>query len=350
MQHLAALCFSLAPVADPPDWIELIPAPGADGLVRGRDGRAWRMPSAETVAARFDLRLPLDINHSTELLAPKGGEAPAAAWIEELQARNGALWGRTEWTELGAGAVRGKQYRFISPVFTHSVGGEIHALTSAGLTNTPNFKLALNQGALTPALSRKATPGSEQLLPGDPGSAGEGVNDEDSTMLTALLAALGLAATATEADAVTAINALKTERQTALNSAASPPLEKFVPRAQYDAAMNRASTTEAELKSIKDAALTALIEGEVDAALKAGKIAPATRDDFIAMCRRDGNTDLFKKFIANTPVVLDPAKSGAEGDPTKKAAPGTLTEQQKSLCARMGVSEADYLKSLGVAA
>lgn len=335
MQRLvASLCFQLPADGQPPEWMELIPAPASDGLIRGRDGRTFRMPAASEVAARFSLRLPVDINHSTEIAAPKGGESPAAAWIEELQARNGALWGRVEWTEMGAEAYRGKKYRFVSPAFTHAKNGEIHQLTSVGLTNTPNFDLALNHGAPTPALPR---------------GTGEGAQQEDSTMLTALLAALGLATTATEADAVSAVNTLKADKQTALNAASSPPLEKFVPRADYDAALNRATTAEATLKTQADAARDALITTEVDAAVKAGKVTPATREFYASMCKRDGGLEEFRKFVAVQTPVLDPTQSGAQGDPGKGKA-GALTEHQKATCARLGIAEKDYQDALGTAA
>ncbi|ASX26708.1 hypothetical protein [Candidatus Williamhamiltonella defendens] len=56
----------------------------------------------------------------------------------------------------------------------------------------------------------------------------------------ALFTALGLSAQATEAQAVSAIHQMKTDKDKALNSVSHPSLEKFVPRTDHDAALNRA--------------------------------------------------------------------------------------------------------------
>ena len=41
---------------------------------------------------------------------------PAAGWIEELEVRDTAVWGRIEWTPEGRDDVKLKRYRYISPV------------------------------------------------------------------------------------------------------------------------------------------------------------------------------------------------------------------------------------------
>ncbi len=310
---IAALCFQLPASGETaPEWVELIPAPNADGLVVGADGRKWTMRSVEQILAAFNRRLPIDINHATDLAAAKGGESPAVAWIERLEARNGALWGRVEWTERGSALLRDRAYRFLSPAFLHTKTGEIVQLTSAALTNTPNFDLALNRAA----------------------------HQEPPIMWKDVLKALKLSESAGEAEAVTAINALQAEHQTALNAAQTPSLDKFVPRADYDVALNRATTAEGEIKSIQDKALEQTITTEVDAAQKAGKITPATRDFYVAMCRKEGGLDEFRKFVEAASPVLDPEKKPAQGKPEKTV--GALTEAQKALCSQMGVSHEDY--------
>lgn len=317
-QLRAALCFQLPQDGNVPEWIELVPAPAPDGLIRGRDGRVFRMAAAIDVASRFDLRLPVDVNHSTEIAAPDGRDSPAMGWVEALEARDNALWGRIEWTDDGALALRGKKYRFVSPAFTHAKNGEIHALTSVGLTNKPNFNLALNA-----------------------------TTDEEPPMsLSALiLTALGLQPNASENDALVAINSLKTDKQVAVNAASNPPLEKFVPRADYDSALNRASTAEGELKGIREKTKEAEIEAAVNAAQKAGKIVPATRDYYISMCRREGGLEEFNKFVAAAPPVIDPGSTGADKLPAQQQ--GAMTEKQRALCSQLGIAEKDYQAALG---
>lgn len=132
-----------------PEWVELLP-PGP--AVTGRDGRAWAFGPAEATAVLHAFHqhngpLPIDWEHASEHRAPNGLDAPAAGWITELEIRDGALWGRVEWTSKAIGQIARKEYRFLSPVFLYSKSGQrIQKLVSAGLTNQPNLKMtALNQ-------------------------------------------------------------------------------------------------------------------------------------------------------------------------------------------------------------
>lgn len=128
-----------------PEWVALIPA----GEVIGRDGRRWVNNSPGGIIQAFvanGIDLPVDIEHSTELKAPKGEIAPAVGWVRELKEFGGAIWGRIEWNETGRQMVATKSYRYLSPVIRYGkTQGEIVALTSVALTNRPNMDLpALN--------------------------------------------------------------------------------------------------------------------------------------------------------------------------------------------------------------
>ena len=101
---------------------------------------------AATKHLDMEAGLPIDLNHSTDLAAKTGGDAPAVGWIRELRARGTDLLGRVEWSAKGAAAIaRGPKgeppaYRYISPVFSFNrVTGEIMHLLRAGLTNNPNL-------------------------------------------------------------------------------------------------------------------------------------------------------------------------------------------------------------------
>jgi phage I-like protein len=126
-----------------PEWIELLPA----GDFAGRDGRGpFRLsnPAAvvtATVGLRMDAGLPIDYDHATDFAAPSGRPAPAAGWIRAIEVRDGALWGRVEWTSHGRSAVVTREYRYISPVFEYSHDGEVQRLLRAALTNNPNLYL-----------------------------------------------------------------------------------------------------------------------------------------------------------------------------------------------------------------
>jgi phage I-like protein len=310
----AALCFALSDTAtgDGEKWVELIPAPNAQGKVQGRDGRWWRMADPKAVATRFDLALSVDVNHASELQAPKGGEAPAYGWIEALEVREGAIWGRIEWNEAGRNAVAERKYRFLSPVFTFDdKSRQIQKVTSVALVNDPNFPLALNRA-------------------GNPDPTVENTVDE------AIRKALGLSEQATPDQAVTAINSLRT-------SAANPSMEHFVPKAQYDVALNRASAAEQKLREQEQVQQQAAIDAAVDGAVKAGKITPPTVDYYKAQCATEGGLERFQKFVEAQPVIAAATDLGERKTPGADGGKA-LNAATKSVAALMGVSEEDIAK------
>lgn len=267
-----------------PEWIELLP-PGPD--ISGRDGRAWILPDPNTVIRAFAANqapLPIDWEHASEVRARQGLDAPAAGWITDLESRGGAIWGKVDWTEPAAQQIGAKQYRYISPVFLYSAkNNAIIALVSAGLTNQPNLKMT--------ALNR--------------------AEDVSMSLPAALCNALSIPPNADESAALSAIVKLQNDLAVAANRAETPPLERFVPRADYDATLARASNAEAKLAEAEKAQQKAEIDGLIDAALKAKKIVPATADYYRAMCATGGGVDAFKEFVKVAPALLQ--DSGLEG-------------------------------------
>ncbi|MFZ5774033.1 MAG: phage protease [Thermodesulfobacteriota bacterium] len=316
---LAALNFEWPASAEVPDWVQLLPA---GPVVQGRDGRAWNLPDSQAVVEAFragGVDLPLDVEHATELKAPSGEPAPAMGWIKELEVRNGEVWGRVEWTGEGGIEVGERRYRYLSPVFLYDKQTmQILRLKSAALTNQPNLALqALNREGYQP-------------------------NEEEQSMKK-IYAALGLTETATEAEALNAIGKLQGDLATAINRAETPSLDKFVPRADYNTAMNRATTAEAKVKEMEATKLETAINTEIDAALKAGKITPATVDYHKASCRQEGGLDRFKEFVKAAPVIGD--ASGLDG----KEAPegGTAMNAEMTQVAAVFGNSAEDIKKYG---
>ena len=300
-----------------PEWIELLPA---GQVITGRDGRTWINDRPEMILAAFAAEgkdLPIDWEHSTQLKAPNGDRSPAAGWIKGMEIRDGAIWGRVEWTNDGAASIASKEYRYISPVFHFEIEtNRIFRIVSCGLTNTPNLYL----NALNRAQHQK----------------------ELNMELSQLLASLGLPATATFLEALNRIAQMKTEHATVLNQAQNPPLDRFVPRADYDTALNRATKAEGELGSIKATTLETAINTEIDAALAAGKITPATKDYHVAQCQQEGGLDRFKAFVQAAPVI-----AGDSGLDHKKPAgeKTALNAEEKAACLALGISEDAYIKA-----
>ena len=276
-RDISAIIEQMAQDEDLPLWIELLPA--GDPVV-GRDGRSFNNPDPQAIINAFNkdtLDLPIDTEHTTQLKAPQGDYSPACGWVKALEVRNGAIWGLVEWTDTWD--IKQKRYRYISPVFTYNnQTKQIDKLISVGLTNRPNLNLqALNQQQ----------------------------GDHPMTIPVTILTALALHAQSNEGDVLNAINALKST---------APAPGEVVPKADLEAALNRASTAEAELNKIRDAANLQEINQALDSAIEGGIIAPASRDYHLNACQKEGGLEAFKALCASSPPVLPgaplvPAKS-----------------------------------------
>lgn len=316
-----ALNFQLPPDGSVPEWIELIP-PGQ--VVAGYDGRTWINDNPEGIVNNFRAdgrELPLDWEHATELQAPQGLPAPAAAWGNELQVRDGgAIWGRFEWTDRGRASVESKEYRYISPVWIYEIGsGRIRSISSVALVNKPNLALpALNQ---------------QQLK-----------QEGDHAMFKKLLILLGLAETATEEQALNAVTLLQGDLKTARNRAETPSLDKFVPRADYDNVVSRATNAETKLSERDKADLDKAVTAAVDDAVKSGKIVPASKDYYTAMCRQEGGLAAFTKFLETAPVIGKDSDLD-DKDPNKDK--GLALNNEQSRIAAMFGNSAEDLKKYG---
>jgi phage I-like protein len=285
-----------------PCWVQLLPR---GPLLSGIDGRSWTLSDPAKLVAAFNarqLQLPIDVEHAQFVKAPKGDPAPAAGWIDALEIRDGEVFGRVAWTTKGAETVNSREYRYLSPAFSHDAQGRVTELLGAGLVNRPNFQMAaLNQ---------------------------------EAPMFKELLKKLGLSETATEADAVAKV----TELQTALNSQ-QVSLANFVPREDYNVAVNRAATLESQIKAQAEAAHKTEAEAAIEAAMKAGKISPATKDFYVATCASAEGLAQFKKFAEAAPSVFN--VSGI--DDRKPGDAVALNASEEQFLSVYGMSREDYL-------
>lgn len=306
----------LSDVGQAPDWIELIPT---GPTVTGRDGRTWLWDEIAhqlvlTAFASRGIDAVIDWEHATEVAAPQGSPAPAAGWIDRLELRSGALWGHVDWTPRAGVQVAAKEYRFVSPVFDYDdASRRIVRMVSVGLTNKPNLVLT--------ALNHELSEPQRMALP------------------QALAAILGLDATATDEQAVAAVNQLKATA-TARNNE-QPSLDKFVPRGDYELAVSRATNAEQALETRKVDDHKAMVNAEIDAALKAGKITPATAEYHRAACSEQSGLDRFREYVKAAPVVGAPSGLGKDKpDGTSTA----LNAEEKRVAKLMGQTEEDFLK------
>ncbi|MEO7691281.1 MAG: phage protease [Sphingomonas sp.] len=310
----------------------------------GRDGRGpyelRDLAHAEAVIAttrrqQGSTDIAIDYDHqSVFAVSPAiGGTAVAAGWIKpaNLVADDAGIWAENvEWTAAATQRLDAREYRYISPYFGFAKDGALTRIINAALVNRPNLDLA--------AVAAE--------LPGD---------SQDMNELEKIALALGLVATASATDIVSAIGELSNAKKTLLATAsalglgadasaeqfataastlktradAGPDITKFVPVEQVEPLV-------AKLARIDEERATAA----VDAATRTGKLAPSLREWGLAEFKRDETA--FAAYIEKAPVILKP---GAELDgPRDPAKPFTaLTAAEELACAAMGMEPADYL-------
>lgn len=310
--------------------IQLLPA----GEFRARDGRphgvkAWRSNAAiarkiiERAAAR-QTPFVIDYEHQTLLSEQNGQPAPAAGWFRHMEWREGEGLFATdvEWTEKARTMIDAGEYRFLSPVFSFDPkSGDVLQMLHAALTNVP----ALDGMAEVAAAAARFF---------DPDQPTEEIQMD---LLKKLLAALGLQETTTEADALSAVTALKSkadqvaglEVQVAALKSASPDPQKYVPVETMTALQADVAALSAKLNGQE-------LDGVIDAALKAGKLLPAQE----AWARELGGKNLasLKTYVETAPAVV-PTKPQTGGNAGK----GTDTSQPTD-------ADVAVMKALGLTA
>ncbi|HNC97276.1 MAG TPA: phage protease, partial [Myxococcota bacterium] len=160
---------------------------------------AFGSKEAAEVVANFQAMgrdLVIDYDHQTVRAEWNGQKAPAAGWIDRLEVREDGLYGHVRmWTPQAAEHLKAKEYRYLSPTL---------------IWNRPDKKTGTPTGAYLHSVALTNTPFLDELpalVASDTHSPG------GSTMLTLLLASLGLPEKATQAEAETKINALKADAQ-----------------------------------------------------------------------------------------------------------------------------------------
>ena len=104
-------------------------------------------------------------------------------------------------------------------------------------------------------------------------------------------------------------------------------------------ALNRAKTAEEKLEEIREAEF----EAEVDAAIEAGKVKPAKKEGFLALCRQEGGLKIFRETVEEMPSIKESGRGGKKPEGTRHS---KLTDEQLALCHQSGVSEEEFLSSL----
>lgn len=330
---------ALALPAEPPEAIQLLPA----GTFAGVDGRGpYRVADAaavvaDSLAAAPGGRLAIDYDHAIDLAAPEGRPAPAAGWVTGLEIRDGAIWGRVEWTEDGARAVRARHYSFISPVFTHGkADGVVARVLRASLTNAPNLQLA--------ALHHSQT--EEADMDKDLVTVRQALGLKDDADAPAIVAHTKTLAAANAA----LTTALATVRKAlgAAEDADGAVLAAQVARLKAD---GEAKGTSNEALRTELASLRGTVDGLGDAergraldALQAqGKLTPAEREHFAKIQKSDPET--FQALMTARVAVVTPGAGKAASGQVERGA-RAMDDDAKKVCQLMGVDPKKFEETL----
>lgn len=323
-----------------PEWVHLLPTAG--GLVETSDQRGpYRVDDAAEIIARSmadGAELPIDVNHATDLAAPKGGDAPARGWIKEMEARADGIWGRVEWTAAGRDLIASRAYRAISPVILHDKAKRVCSVLRASLVNRPNLRglAALNQEktdmpfqetvakalGLDPDASEGDIQGAITAL--------QGAQDETAALqsqIDGIGAALGVAQ---GGDVLAAA-------QSAAQGDAGGDEDTIV---ALQAEVNELAT---QLNALREERLRSGAIAFVDGAIRDKRVGVSNqRDRFIAMHMKDpaGTEELVNGF-----QKLSPSGTSIE-PPARKDGEVSLNAEQVNAARLLGIPAADYAKTL----
>jgi len=310
-----------------PDEIMILPA---GDFIYTRDGRAVRNPDPEKIVAAYnedDIEIMVDISHASVWY---GSEPPAQGWLKSMSVKGGAVWAMVEWTDLGADVLKRKHYRYISPAFTETPESELSAFVSIALVNQPAMVMP-SVASVNPNKIQNPNPNKEKAV--------------DDEQLKKLREVYDLADDASVEDILAAAEAAREDPAPETNpeskgSGEVPNLDDYVPRADYDAAVEKL----AEFEAGEGEAPTDDEVGEaVDAAVETARIAPASRDHYVQMCSTRKGFDAFKKFAKSAPKIVSAKTEVSKGKIQTTGA--NLSESEIKVCRSMGIKPDDYIKT-----
>lgn len=207
----------------------------------------------------------------------------AYGWVKALEARAEGLFGQVEWSDAGKAMLANKHYKYFSPYWDARVVGteggknvyQPVTLLSVGLTNNPN-------------------------LPVKPLANEKEATMEPTMKLAALVALLGLANTATEAEVTNKITQIVGEagRVTALSN----------DKTTADTALANEKKAHASTMTTLANAIVQRNKFALDIAVKEGRLAPAEREAWATKLANDytagmAELEAKKPTLKTSPII-----------------------------------------------
>jgi len=89
-------------------------------------------------ALKHDMVIDWEHQSEHQSFSSPDGTSPAAGWITDLVfVKDKGLFANVNWTERAVAALKSREYRYFSPVFSVTEDNKINEIFSIGLTNTP---------------------------------------------------------------------------------------------------------------------------------------------------------------------------------------------------------------------
>lgn len=246
--------------------------------------------------------VPLDYDHGMVYAAGSGQPVPAAGWLKEIEDgpdADGVLYGSVEFTDKAREMVKAKEYKYISPVIVwgarDKVTGEQQGATvqSVALTNAPLMDempaLAMSEGWVADdgatETRREKEPMVKKVVLADRAAGTVRLVAEDGT------------------ESVLSVEGLQPEPKVARLSEV---------KRGSDGRFDFTSLPQGkDVLIASDVLLGMQAQGELDAAVKAGKITPAQRPLYEKMAL--GDLAGFKTLVASMKPQVELAELGLGG-------------------------------------
>ncbi|MCM3419048.1 phage protease [Sphingopyxis alaskensis] len=265
-----------------------------------------------------------------------GGRAPAAGWSGRVFATDDGVFAEVDWTEAAATALGKREYRYISPVFTHDKAGRPLFVVNATLTNTPSLDLAAVASALSTeegSVSMNLANIAKALGLGEDASEEEILraiaNATGAATMTAIATALGVAE---GDDLVAAATALKEKA----DNAANPDPAKFVPVET----VAQLTTSVQSLQGTVDGLQADRRKAKIDAAQSDGRLPPA----LVAHASSITDEAQLDAFLGALPAG-GLGKAAVSGEPG--SASGKLDAAELAVASAMGLTEEEFIAARG---
>lgn len=326
--QLATCSFELLSQTDaagkttPPSEFRIFPA----GEIESHHGRFSFSPASSRrvmeSAKKYGNDYSIDYQHGMfALLSANPAEsAKAAGWFKP-EIRDGSLWAtQVSWTPKATEMLSNREYRYISPAFDFDEKKEIHLLRNVALTNVPAI---FN---LEPLLASWT-------------SAGEPEEEEEHPTMKTLLALLGLAETASEAEAMAKLSQLQTPMTELLSFTGKPAAgDALAVIKAWKAAADSVPAMHAELSQLKTAAVDVERDALIADGKKRGVVPPAYEPVLKTM-----ELSQLKEFLkVAVPVHAPKGKEASDGTILETVA---LSQQERDVGKLLGVTDEQMAKS-----